>query len=153
MGQTLRPLAFRKLTKEAVFNNRFVVECCETMHTHYRNLRISQSKEDWVNFAKGMKDAYERWLRLGSPEPKKGVHIELCRKEVATQDSEPSIKVNLNHNLYTKIDGIFSQGSKIQDDTYIHLKIRDLRLELSLEEFTLLAEAVEEAKQDLEVKQ
>lgn len=151
MGQTINQLSKRKLEGKAVFHNRFVIEVCEKIHVHYRNLRLILSLKDWVEMALGMKDALNRWEKMGKPETSPNTHIELCRKVVATEPiSDDVIAINHNKNLYAVHDGkIFAEGSEITDQTYIHLKIRDQRVELSLSEFNQLAEAVIEAKEKL----
>lgn len=149
MGQTIRNLSKKQVSKDCIFNNRFVTEICETVHTHYRNLRIAQSLDDWVEFAEGVKDSLERWKKLGQPECG-NKHIELCRKVVAASSPEDSVKINLNHNLYAKNEGkIFAEGSNLEDKAYIHFKIRDLRIELTKEEFKTLCEAFKEAEEKL----
>jgi len=148
MGQTIRKLSSRQLKDKAVFDNRFVVEACEDFHFHYRNLRIVVSYADWPQFAKGFSDAYLRWEKMGKPF---GGHTELCRKTVATIPKGNGIQINLNHNLYSPNAGkIFSKGEDtLKDKEYIHLKIRDLRLEMSKDEFEIFAESVAEAKESL----
>ena len=147
MGKTIVNLADGKLEGKAIFDNRMVVEVCETFHVHYRNLRIALSHKDWEQFGKGMNDAWTRWVQRGKPENKQGTHIELCRKEVASNPVDNEYcKVNLNKNLYEMHDGkIFAEGADLLDDTYIHLKIRDLRLELTKAEFKELARVIKEA--------
>ena len=155
MGKTLENLAKKEITGKSVFNNRFVVEVCEKMHVHYRNLRILMSLSDWLEMAKGIRDSLSRWENLGKPEPRSGTHIELCRKQVGSEPLEDSvIAINLNKNLYLENEGkIFAEGSELGDQTYIHLKVRDLRIELSLGEFKQLADAITEAKEILWEKQ
>jgi hypothetical protein len=146
MGHTRENLAFREIGNKAIFSNRFVIEIAEKVHIHYRNLRILLSVQDWIEFCKGCQDALIRWNQRGCPEPKEGVHIELCRKKVATEAHNDGIKINLNDNLYLPNEGkIFAEGADFKDKTYIHLKIRDTRIELSIDEFKTLAEAVKEA--------
>lgn len=147
MGRTLLKLSDKKIKEKAIFDKRFVVEVAETMHVHYRNLRINLSLTDFLSMARGMADSLKRWEDRGKPEPKEGVHIELCRKEVATVPlNSDYCKVNLNSNLYAENEGrIYADGAELDDAQYIHLKIRDLRLELTKEEFKVLAEAVKEA--------
>lgn len=146
MGHTILPLADKKLSEKAIFNNRFVVEIAETVHVHYRNLRINLSMKDWVEMAEGMRDALKRWTERGKPNVG-DKHIELCRKEVATAPIDSDYcKVNLNKNLYLQHEGkIFAEGAEFEEPTYVHLKLRDLRIELSKEDFKVLAEAVKEA--------
>ena len=147
MGQTVRSLAERKLSRPAVFNNRFVVESCESFHFHYRNLRINLSFQDWMSLAKGFSDAFLRWIRKGSPTDG---HSELCRKNVALSPKDEGIKINLNRNLYGVNGGkIFSEGAGLEGEEYIHFKYRDLRLEMTKEEFFEMADCFEEAKKSL----
>lgn len=155
MGRTLKPLSTKAVSEKSIFNNRFVVECCEAFHVHYRGLRILMSAQDWAEMAQGMADALRRWKEQGSPIPQQGKHIELCRKNVA-QDAlgDQTIQVNLNENLYPKHEGrIFSEGAGFDEPQYIHLKIRDLRLEMSRAEFFSLAKACSEAVSVLNVSE
>lgn len=151
MGQTLLTLSNKDLKDKAVFNNRFVVEVCEAIHVHYRNMRLILSLNDWISLASGMRDSLSRWESRKNPEPSKDNHIELCRKEVATNPiGSDSITINLNKNLYPHHEGrIFSEGAGIEDNKYIHLKIRDIRLELSIDDFKILTDAVKEAEEKL----
>lgn len=150
MGQTIRNLSTKELSGKPIFPNRLVVECCEKFHFHYKNLRLLLSASEWKEFAKGVSESFSRWQSLDSPEPKEGTHIELCRKQV-TDNTDNSIKINLNKNLYKDHDGrIFAEGADFKDQDYIHFKVRNIRLELSLLEFQQLAEAVIEAKGKLD---
>lgn len=151
MGQTLLNLSKNKVEPKTIFNNRFVVEICEQVHVHYRNLRILMSLTDWVEFAKGNADALKRWESRGCPVPAEGTHIELCRKEVAkSSPANDEITINLNRNLYKVNEGrIFSEGADLEGKDYIHLKIRDLRIEMTKEEFLALSDACIEAKEKL----
>lgn len=146
MGLTIEKLAVRDLPGKAIFNNRFVVEICERVHVHYRNWRITQPLDEFITMAEGFSKALERWKKRGCPGTGNGVHIELCRLNVAVVDENKDIQINLNKNLYKENEGsIFSEGANFHEDKYIHLKIRDTRIELSMEEFKLLIEAGVEA--------
>ena len=146
MGHTRENLSVQELNNTAIFDRRFVVEVAEKMHIHYRNLRIMLSLGDWIEFSQGCADALDRWKKQGCPEPKEGKHVELCRKKVATDAHNDGVKVNLNDNLYLPNEGkIFAEGAVFKDKTYIHVKYRDLRLEMSLGEFKKFAEAIKEA--------
>ena len=151
MGRVLQTLAEGNVVDKTIFNNRFVVELCELIHVHYRNLRILMSLGDFVEMAQGMSDALKRWNMRGNPEPSPSSHIELCRKVVASSKVvDDVIKVNLNKNLYPENEGkIFSEGANFDESEYIHLKIRDLRIELSRSEFDTLINAILEAKEAL----
>ena len=148
MGKTIENLATRAVSEKAVFNNRFVVEACEQFHIHYRNLRLSLPTQDFIQVATGISDALARWRGRGSPENPK-VHIELCRKTIS--DNADPIKINLNENLYNANAGrIFAEGSGFTEKVYVHLKTRDIRLEMSVKEFKELSNAVAEASKRLE---
>jgi hypothetical protein len=146
LGHTIVNLADKKFPEHAIFNNRLVVEIAETVHFHYRNLRIALSEKDWREFGKGMADAWKRWNERGCPPTGSG-HIELCRKDIATVPIDRDYcKVNLNRNLYAVNEGrIFAEGAELDDEQYVHLKIRDIRLELTKAEFKILAEAIRDA--------
>lgn len=152
MGQKIRILSERKLDKPAVFNNRLVVEVCEAIHIHYRNLRLLLSVTDWEMLSAGLVGALERWKKRGEPEPGKR-HVELCRKDVALFPHNDGIMISLNKNLYNLNEGgIYADGAKISDPEYIHVKIRDMRLEMTIEEFKELAKSFKEASEALENK-
>lgn len=150
MGQTVEKLAERNIGKKSIFNNRFVVEICEKVHTHYRNIRIVQTLDDFINMAEGFSASLERWKKRGCPGTGSR-HIELCRKQVAIADESDTIQVNLNENLYKKNEGgIFAEGSEfLEEEKYIHVKIRDVRIEMSISEFLLVAETFKEAQERL----
>lgn len=147
MGQTIHQLSQRPLASPPIFKNRFCVEICEKVHTHYRNLRLVNSLHDWVNMAEGFRDALDRWKKRGCPGTSGQNHIELCRKSIVSESENGSIQVNLNRNLYpANADRIFSEGACFDEPTYIHLKIGDIRIELSHSQFEALSDAIIEAK-------
>lgn len=146
MGQTIEKLSGRDLPNKAIFNNRFVIEICERVHVHYRNWRITQPLDEFITMADGFNKSLERWKKRGCPGTGNGVHIELCRAKIAIVDENKDIQINLNKNLYRENEGsIFAEGANFNEENYIHLKIRDTRIELSIEEFKLLTEASVEA--------
>lgn len=148
MGQTIESLKEKQLTGEQVFPKRFVVEICEAVHVHYKNLRILLSLNDWKEMAKGMADSLRRWDERKCPEPQEGTHIELCRKTVGSKNlGGDSVKINLNKNLYALNEGkIFAEGANLEGEEYVHLKLWDLRLELTKDQYKILREAIVEAE-------
>lgn len=150
MGRTIEPLAVKDIGQKSIFNNRFVIELCEKAHIHYRNIRIVQSLDDFINTAEAFVSALDRWKKRGCPGTGAGQHIELCRKQIAIADESDKIQVNLNENLYNKNEGgIFSEGAEFKEENYIHIKIRDIRLEVSIEEFNKIADTFREAQEKL----
>lgn len=151
MGHTLKQLASGKISNRCIFNNRFVVEIAEKVHLHYRNLRINLNLPDFLELSQGCISAIDRWQKRDKPEPKVGVHIELCRRKVGIQPVNDNIQVNLNTNLYKLNEGkIFAEGAEFEDKNYIHLKIRDLRLELSFKDFKEVADVITKAQGQIE---
>lgn len=149
MGKTIETLAHIAVPDKTVFNNRFVIEVCERFHIHYRSLRLSLSTADFIEICKGCIQAFERWNARGCPENPK-THIELCRKQVGKDALNEGIRVNLNENLYNHYEGrVFSEGADFKDECYIHLKIRDMRVEMSIPEFKELANVIKEAEKNL----
>lgn len=153
MGRTITPLAERNIGKKCIFDSRFVIELCEKAHIHYRNIRIVQSLDDFISTAEAFVSALERWKKRGCPGTGVNQHIELCRKKVAISDESDTIQVNLNENLYKKNEGgIFAEGAEFsEEESYIHVKIRDIRFECSIAEFNKISDAFAEAKEKLNV--
>jgi hypothetical protein len=97
-----------------------------------------------MQIAKGCSDSLSRWITRGSPHTG-NTHIELCRKEIVSDKNE-MMCVNLNQNLYKKYEGkIYSKGNEFDENTYVHLKYRDLRIEMSEKEFAEFADMIGEA--------
>lgn len=152
MGHTLNKLSERTIGRKSIFDNRFVIELCEKAHIHYRNIRIVQSLDDFINTAEAFVSALDRWKKRGCPGTGTGQHIELCRRKVAIFDDSDKVVINLNENLYNKNEGgIFSEGAEFTEPRYIHIKLRDLRLECSLDEFNQITEAFKEAQEKINV--
>lgn len=149
MGHTLKQLSKRELPQTAIFDRRFVIEVCEKIHFHYRNIRLNLSLTDWIELCQGCIKAFDRWQKRGNPEPGKK-HIELCRRKVGTETYNDGIQINFNKNLYNlHKNDIYSAGASLEDEEYVHVKIRDIRIELTKQEFKVLAEAVNEAEEQL----
>lgn len=153
MGRTIEKLSERNIGKKCIFNNRFVIELCEKAHIHYRNIRIVQTLDDFISTAESFVSALDRWKKRGCPGTGVNQHIELCRKKIAIFEDSDTVQINLNENLYKKNDGgIFAEGAEFnEEEKYIHLKIRDVRVELSIQEFKEISKAFKEAEEKLNV--
>ena len=151
MGHTIQKLAEVKLDEKPIFEKRFCIELCEKVHLHYKNLRIVLMMDDFIKLAQGFSDAVDRWKKRGCPGTGVGQHLELCRREIDIVEGNNDIQINLNDNLYLhNQDKVFAMGTDFREEKYIHLKIRDYRIELSLSEFRKVADAVKEADRKLE---
>lgn len=146
MGRSLAKLAKGEISNKAIFNNRLVIEIAENVHVHYRNLRIELKLHDFLEVCRAFITAKERWEKQGCPKPGKNVHIELCRRKVAHDAVNKGLQINLNDNLYNKNEGkIFAEGADFLEKRYIHFKMRDLRIEMPIDECREVADAFTEA--------
>lgn len=144
MGQTIKELYKKKLTGRSIFPRRFVIEVCEEFHVHIRNLRLLLDTTDFLNIAEGFKSALDRWNKRGKPQPSAKNHIELCRKKVAEDGME--FKINLNKNLYNHHEGmVFSDGAEFSEENYVHFKLGDIRVELTIDQFKEVADGCDRA--------
>ena len=148
MGQTIHELSRRELKPNKIFNHRFVIELCEGMHFHYRNFRFMLNRDSWHQIAKGCSDSLARWMKRGFP-AYGTKHMELCRKQVVPEEKE-MMCINLNKNLYNRFeDKVFSEGNDFKEPEYIHVKYRDLRIEMPIQEFNDFAAMVRDAQTTL----
>lgn len=69
MGHVYRVLAQAEIESEpAHFPKRFVIEDCENIHIHFRNLRIELSVREFIQFTEGMCEALDEFRDFGEPE-------------------------------------------------------------------------------------
>ncbi len=147
MGKILKILASTKLPKNTIFSDRFVAECCETFHFHFRNLRFEVTRDDFLQLRQALREIEENYVRHG--EPKSHHHLELCRAVLNPQNSSQELSVELCENIYKKYftgwDSHFHN-----EDTFIHLHWRDMRIEMSNAEFIEFGKAVSQAYKKLQ---
>jgi len=142
MGKILTTLARSNVPRRSIFGERFVVECCETFHVHFKNLRLDLSPDDWRRLLAGIEEAGRTWREAGEPE--QHPHLELGRAKLPEANTSDELSIELCENLYrswpTGWDSSFHH-----DDSFVHLHWRDLRVEMSNAEFLHVAEQVGEA--------
>ena len=63
MGKVILPLSEGELSEKTIFDRRFVIECCETFHLHWRNLRLELSADNWIQLV----EAFETGIANGAP--------------------------------------------------------------------------------------
>ncbi len=139
MGRTFQLLSENKIDGKTIFDKRLVVECCETFHLHWRNLRLEFSHENFIVFIKTVLEAYNAWTKNGSPVS--AHHLELGRGLIFPSLCTPQdVKIEVCENLYKKHENSRDSEFLIEDE-FIHIHYRDLRIEMSKEEFVGLAES------------
>jgi len=58
MGNVYKILSVRKIKPQPdYFADRLIIELCENIHLHYRNLRIELSKSEFLEFADAIAEA------------------------------------------------------------------------------------------------
>lgn len=146
MGKTLEVLAKSKVPKDTIFSERFVVECCETFHFHIRNIRFEFTHEDFLKLRQALRDVDKTYSQQG--EPKSLHHIELGRAELNPDNSPEELSIELCENIYRKYatgwDSCFHD-----EERFIHLHWRNLRIEMSNAEFLEFGKTVSQAYQKL----
>ncbi|MCX8117532.1 MAG: tetratricopeptide repeat protein [Desulfobacterota bacterium] len=146
MGKTLKILGRGKVPQRTIFNERFVAECCETFHFHIRNIRHEFKWEDFLKLTQAFKEIDETYSRHGRP--KSHHHLELGRTLLNPNHSSQELLVELCENIYKKYptgwDSYFHE-----EDSFIHLHFRDLRIEMGNAEFLEFAKIISQAYREL----
>ncbi len=146
MGKVIRLLAASKLSQNTIFNSRFVVECCENFHLHWRNIRLELTPQNFSAIAQTVEAGTRFWQAQGSPSSHP--HLELSRAVIQNPICQPSeLKIELCENLY-KIHETSKDSHFLEEDAFVHLHYRDLRVEMSNEEFHRFARTVTEAHRE-----
>ncbi len=147
MGKIIRELAAGEMPEQTVFDRRMVVECCETFHVHWRNLRLELSHPNWVDFLDTVTRAGEAWRAAGAPAA--DPHLELARHWIEHPVGGGEIDVELCDNLYAKAPPPFGDGALLDDPDFVHFHIHDLRVEMSVPEFVRFAGVISRAQRSL----
>jgi hypothetical protein len=138
VGKVIDALAHGPMPEQTIFDKRMVVECCETFHLHWRNLRLELSPENWVDFLATMERAAAAWQANGAP--RSHVHLELARHWIQHPPvNTGELDVELCDNLYKVAPPPFGDGALLDDDDFVHFHIHDLRVEMSVAEFVQFA--------------
>ncbi len=147
MGQTKKQLAETSLDPWPIFPKRMVLECDESVHLHYRNLRLELSDEDFqemaLMFKQGLKFYEDRNVCAGMFD---GQHIELGRGTVEKPLRTTQLKIDLQENLYK---GGYDNAEYYIENDFVVIRYRDLRMEMSRNEFKKFAETISKASKNL----
>lgn len=146
MGRNKRHLSEQKLNSKTIFPNRMIAECDETIHIHWRNLRLEMSDEDFVEFANMIIKAYSSY-KMKDLHTKEGQHIELAIGRVNNPVKSSDFKIDEQVNLYKILN--YPHSEFYEEDDFIVIRLRDLRIEMSKEEFGKIAGVVKEADEKL----
>lgn len=127
-----------------IFPSRFVTECCESNHVHYRNVRLELSDAEFelvgVGFCSGL-DVKLAGKHVVFP----GKHVELSRCVLPDCESEGRLQVDLMRNIYKPLR--YDGAEFFEDDDFIVLRYHNLRVEMSRADFKEFARVVGEANE------
>jgi len=146
MGQNKQHLQQIDLQSQTIFPERAVIECDETIHVHWRNLRLEMSDEDFLAFADMMTRAMVAYKMQGL-HTKEGQHLELARAKVVNPVQSARLAVDEQVNLYKLLN--YPDAEFYEDDEFIVIRLRDLRIEMSKDEFQRIAGAITNANAKL----
>jgi len=152
MGITKEKLAEDKLNPFVIFPNRVVLECDETNHIHYRNIRIEVGDENFNRIADAFEEAKKKkaeWKLSTQP----GQHIEIGRAMLNPEDHNKSTILEISRDLNQyKLDiygGNYDNAEFTEDEDYIHIHWREMRIEMSKDDFKQFAYNVAKAREKL----
>jgi hypothetical protein len=123
------------------------IERCENFHIHWRNLRLVLDEDEWEVYCNSIWSAYQKWCSQGKPSP-----VEQPDKEDPNKKDTkvpPSYlhrgKVKPTHGELSTELAIEKQVDQHYAKNAVHFHYKSLRLDLSVDEFLLLAEEFSKA--------
>jgi GT2 family glycosyltransferase len=151
MGKIIAPLANANVPVNTVFDRRFAIECCEHFHLHWRNMRLELTADNWIELVRTFEQAAATWRAHGSPRAHEQLELASCTIDTGQIVHPTDVKVELCENPYKGARE--THGAKAEfweEDVYVHFRYRDLRFELSADEFLHFAKATGDARERLQ---
>ena len=149
MGAPIQYLSVQKVNPFVIFPNRFVIECDETVHIHYRNMRMEMSEENFDKIA-------EAFVKAKEKKDKEGIHcnprqhLELSRAMIYDHIKEDEWEVTKDLNQYKLLK--YDNAEFYDDNVFIHIHWKGIRTELSKDEFREYVDNLVEARDNLDKK-
>lgn len=146
MGKVILPLSEGELSEKTIFDRRFVIECCETFHLHWRNLRLELSADNWLQLVDAFETGIAKWRAHGSP--RSHPHLELARFLMDTSEIVHPTTANaeLCENLYKTLRETHGADAEFWvEDAFVHFHYRDLRVEMPIADFLAFSKTMSEA--------
>jgi hypothetical protein len=151
MGKVIAPLAEGTVPEHTIFDRRFVLECCERFHVHWRNLRLELTADNWIEFVRTFEEAIATWRAHGSP--REHTHLELAKYLMDLDEvvHPTTVGVELCENLYKTVRETHGQDAEFwEEDAFVHFHYRDMRFEMSIVDFLGFSKAMSDARHKLE---
>ncbi len=130
-----------------IYSDFHSIERCENFHIHWRNTRLVLDEEEWELYCNSMWSAYQKWCSQGKPSP-----VELpCKDDPNKKDTK--VKPNYLYNgkvkpTHGELPTELAIEKQIDQDyakNMVHFHYKSLRLDLSVDEFLIIAEEVSKA--------
>jgi hypothetical protein len=143
MGITRTVLSWRRLARQCIFySDSLRIDLAENFHLHFRNIRLTFSPGEFARVTRAFVRSYFEWRLLGRPahvSPDQYVpFVTALLPLLEGEDFERARAAELAVELQQQTD-------------YIHLHYRNLRLELTIDEFTEFALTIEASRRELDV--
>jgi len=146
VGKVILPLSEGELSDKTIFDRRFVIECCETFHLHWRNLRLELSADNWIQLVEAFEQGIAKWRAHGSP--RSHPHLELARFLMDTSQivNGSTANAELCENLYKTLRETHGADAEFWvEDAFVHFHYRDLRVEMPIADFLQFSKTMTEA--------
>jgi hypothetical protein len=150
MGKVIAPLAEGTVPEHTIFDRRFVLECCERFHVHWRNLRLELTADNWNEFVRTFEEGIAVWRANGSP--REHFHLELGKYLMDLNEvvHPTTVGVELCANLYKEMRETHGQDAEFwEEDAFVHFHYRDVRFEMSIVDFLGFSKTMADARQKL----
>jgi hypothetical protein len=147
MGKVIAPLAEGTVPEHTIFDRRFVLECCERFHFHWRNLRLELTADNWIEFVRTFEEAIAVWRANGSP--REHFHLELAKYLMDLNEvvHPTTVGVELCANLYKEMRATHGQDAEFwEEDAFVHFHYRDMRFEMSIADFLGFSKTMSDAR-------
>lgn len=138
MGDIKQILVSEELEPRVLFPKRICVDLCENLHLHNRNIRHEFSLEEWALYSAAMQNLY------------KASEYSIDKHKYIEGTHDFFVQSNYNTPYPTNNSAYFPNRFSIEecrDDTF-HVHYRDLRIELTRNEFEQITNAFAKAKEN-----
>lgn len=107
------------------------IELCETVHIHLPGFRVEFNAEQFEAIAAAMTRAHEKWKKLGKPD---------------------SAEFELLADAHLPGNPIYNNRFEVEEQTSpdVHIHYRGLSIRISIPDFIQFAEAIEEARKNVQ---
>jgi hypothetical protein len=143
MGRTVKLLAERELPERVPYSGHLLVDLCENVHIHSRELRQEFSVPEFIEYVRVVREAemaIQDYLDV-HPDYREGLHHRAVWKTgplLVRASPEPHESAYWPNRLRVELEKPHSMGE-------VHLHYRDYRLHLTMRELRILADALTEA--------